>query len=105
MNERPSGKQRNMRSVKKKKKRRAGGEREGRDEGGMKGKARGTCGRWNGVKNENHFMATQTRTHKHTLLHTRARFGVAGRVKMKNQKAAEFLQNNLLTKDRLMSDL
>lgn len=39
------------------------GKREGRNEGGIKGNGenhRGTCGRWNQVKNENHIMATQT---------------------------------------------
>lgn len=44
--------------------------REGRNEGGIKGNGedhRGTCGRWNQVKNENHIMATHTHTHTDTL--------------------------------------
>ncbi len=47
--------------------------REGRNEGGMKGKGedhRGTCGRWNRVKNENHIMASHTHTHTHTHIST-----------------------------------
>lgn len=59
---------------------------------------RGTCGFWNGVKNESHIMATQRHLCTHTYTHSRARLGRAGAQGGERQRSEAVPTSRFLTK-------